>query len=211
MGDTLAVLYDHYKDTCGTIADAIRRRERLMLLLIGALGLFAFQTAFPTETNLALSEFLSFKFGFTLSVGLSVVETVIWFIFLILMVRYFQTVALIERRYTYIHQIEVYLNKHLDGEFITREGKAYSDEYPLFSRWTTFLYAVVFPVLLLGASIAKITYDWVVALPQCPPSVYLILDSIAFVLVAISIVLYMTMIHWPSKPSEANTPPTEKS
>ncbi len=205
MPDSVEILYDHYKDTCNGIGEAIRRRERLMLWVIGMLGLFAFQTAFPAATSTALSEFLVFKFGIPLEVDLSVIGTVIWFALLMFTVRYFQTVVLVERRTAYVQQAEKFLNKKLDGEFITREGKAYETGYPMFSTWTWILYTIVFPALLLLVSTVKIICDWASIGFTCPPSIYLVLNSVAYGLMTVSIVLYLLMVHAPAKkpvPSE---------
>lgn len=195
MDSSTEILYDHYKDTCAGIGDAIRRRERLMIWLIGVLGLFAFQTAFPIETSAALSGFFLFKFGIPLSFNLSVIGTVVWFLLVMFTVRYYQTVALIEERYTYVHKLEGYLAKVLDGPFVSREGQAYRDAASWFKGWTWILYTIVFPLILVLVASSEIFHDWSAIEVVCPPSIYLLLNSVAFVIVMVSTLCYLHMVH----------------
>lgn len=189
-----SILYDHYKDTCSTIGESVKRRDRLMLFVILALAFFALQTIFPTVSNTAVNDFLNFKFGLTLKLDLSVIGNIVWFLLLIFTLRYFQVAVFIERQYKYIHYLEEKLNHEAGKELITREGKSYLHQYPIFSDWMWLLYTVIFPLLLLGVAVGKIvselsnvcTFGW---------SLGLVLNSIAFLLLGVSIVLYLIMIH----------------
>lgn len=190
----ISIIYDHYKETCSIISEAIKRRDRLMLFVILALGFFAFQTIFPTASNAVVNDFLNFKFGLTLKLDLSVIGNVVWFLLLIFTLRYFQVAVFVERQYAYLHQAEEKLNKELGEELITREGKSYLHKYPLFSDWMWMLYTIIFPVLLLVVSAVKIANElryvcisgW---------SLGLLLDSTAFALLVVSVVLYLTTLH----------------
>ena len=196
--ELISTIYDHYKDTCSNIAEAIKRRDRLMLFVILTLGFFAFQTIFPTVSNTVVNDFLNFKFGLTLKLNLAVIGNIVWFLLLIFTMRYFQVAVFVERQYAYIHQLEEKLNKVLGEELITREGKSYYHRYPIFSDWMWLLYTLIFPVLLLIIGVAKITLElkdvvitgW---------SFGLILNTIAFLLLAISVTLYIVVIHKKSK------------
>lgn len=190
----LSIIYDHYKETCSIIGDAIKRRDRLMVFVILALGFFAFQTIFPITSDTVVNDFLSFKFGLTLKLDLSIIGNVVWFLLLIFTLRYFQVAVFVERQYSYLHQAEDKLNKELEQELITREGKSYLNKYPLFSDWMWMLYTIIFPLLLLAVSTAKIISE-LKDLCASGWSFSLLLDSTAFVLLAISIVLYLTTLH----------------
>jgi hypothetical protein len=103
----------------------------------------------------------------------------------------------VERQYSYIHKVEEKLNKELGEKVITREGEDYLYKYPLFSNWMGLLYTIVFPLLLLVISGTKIVtelrHDW---------SINLFLDCTFFLLLAISIILYLIMLHFKFKTNE---------
>lgn len=191
-------IYDHYKDTCSIIGDAIKRRDRLMLFVILTLGFFAFQTIFPTVSNNVVNDFLNFKFGLTLKLNLSIIGNIVWFLLLVFTIRYFQIAVFIERQYVYLHNLEDKLNNKLGEELITREGKSYHHKYPIFSNWMWIIYTIIFPLLLLGSGIAKITGE-LKNISTTGWSLGLALNTTTFVLLAVSIVFYLIMIHKKTK------------
>jgi hypothetical protein len=194
----ISIIYDHYKDTCSIIGEAIKRRDRSMLYVVLVLSFFAFQTISPANSILVVNDFLNFKFGLSLGLNISVIANIVWFLLLIFTLRYFQVAVFVERQYVYLHKAEDAVNKELKEELITREGKSYLEKYPLFSNWMWMLYTIVFPLLLLGVAATKITgelrYVWISGW-----AVGSILDSIAFVLLVVSVVLYLTTLHKKSK------------
>ena len=196
--DIISTLYDHYKDTCSIIAEAIKRRDRLMLFVILALGFFAFDTVLPNASNVAVNEFLNFKFGLNLNLNLAIVANVVWFLLLVFTLRYFQVAVFVERQYGYLHDTEEKLNKKAETELVTREGKSYLDKYPMFSNWMWLLYTIIFPLFLLVVSGVKI---WGELRYVCSTGLTgsLLLDSIVFVILVISTALYLTTIHKKSK------------
>lgn len=199
--DNISVIHDHYKDTCSITNDAIKRRDRLMLFVIVTVGFFAFQTIFPSISNQAVNDFLNFKFGLTLKLNLSAIGDIVWYLLLILTLRYLQTAVFVQRQHDYVHTIEDKFNKHFGSELITREGKAYLSGYPAFSNWMSGLYTIVFPLLLLAISGFKIVTEWQTVTAN-GFSLNLFLDSIAFSLLAISVILYLWMIHFRSKKTD---------
>jgi hypothetical protein len=168
-----------------------------MIFVIIALGLFAFETIFPTTSTQLVSDYLSFKFGLNLTLNISIIGNVIWFLLLLLTIRYFQVAVHIERQYEYIHNLEDKLNEELGKEVITREGKHYLSKYPYFSDWMWFLYTIFFPVLLLAISGLKIFAE--IKLAGKAITGGLGFNFMVFVLLTISIVLYLLMIHSRSK------------
>lgn len=189
----MSILYDHYKDTCDITRDAVKRRDRLILFTILTVALFSFQAFFPTVSNQALSQFLIFKFGLNLQFNFAFIGSIIWFLLLIFTLRYFQVAVFVERQYKYIHKIEDQLNQELGKELITREGKSYLSKYPLFSDWMWCLYTIIFPILLFVISLIKIYYE-------CKSfSFNTLFNTVIFLLLTFSIILYLKMIHFKSK------------
>lgn len=193
--ESITTIYDHYKDTCSITGEAVKRRDRLMVFVIIALGFFAFQYISPNSSNVMLNDFLNFKFGVTLELNFSIIGNVIWFLLLIFTLRYFQVAVFVERKYPYLHKLEDRLNKELGENIITREGKSYLSSYPRFSDWMWVLYTIIFPLLLLAVTTIKIIGElcingW---------NFSTILDAIVFLLLTVSIILYLIMVHKKSK------------
>lgn len=196
------MIYDHYKETCSIIRDAIKFRDRLMLFVIITLAFFSFQSFFPITSNQVVSELLTFKFGLNLQFNFAFLGSIIWFLLLVFVLRYFQTAVFIERQYKYIHKLEDQLNKELKEDIITREGKSYLSKYPLFSDWMCFLYTMFFPILLFLITLTKIISEWVNFCNSF--SINIIIDSIIFLILAISIFLYVKMLHFDKKKKNSN-------
>lgn len=194
MLDTINILYDHYKDTCSIIGEAIKNRHRLMIFVLVILGFFAFQSIFPSASNTVVKDFLNFKFGLNSELDLSIVGNLVWFLLLIFSLRYFQIAVFVERQQTYLHKVESDLNKKIGEEIITREGKSYLSNYPRFSHWMWALYTIIFPLLLLFIATAKI-YGELKNVCVMGWSTGLLLDITAFILLAPSVILYLLMLH----------------
>lgn len=198
MPDTTSILYDHYKDTCAIIGEAIKRRDRALLFVIVAVAFFAFQTIFPSTADLAVADYLNFKFGLTLGINLSVIGNVVWTLILLFTVRYFQTAVFVERQYTYLHQLEDKLNNAIGQNLITREGKSYLANYPWFSDWMWMIYTIILPALLFFVTCVKIVAEWLISLGE-DYTFGLFFNTGIFVLVAISTGLYVGMLHFKKK------------
>lgn len=195
--DKRSTLYDHYKDTCSLISSASSRRDRLTLWVLAALALLALEMLFPSLAKALLESLIKERLEATVSADLGLLGSVIWLALLILSVRHFQTAAYVERSYTYLHALEDRLNNLFEPGFITREGKSYLKDYPLFQGWLTFLYRVAVPALVLIIPTIKI---WEEA-QSLVINVNLLINMAVYMLLCISTVLYLAMIHWKtSKP-----------
>lgn len=198
MPDHLSILYDHYKDTCSIIGEAVKRRDRAMLLVIIAAGFFAFQTIFPSAADLAITDYLNFKFGLTLGINLSIIGNVVWVLILLFTLRYFQTAVFVERQYAYLHQLEEKLNTAIGQNLITREGKSYLDNYPWFSDWMWMIYTIILPALLFFVTCVKIAAEWLIS-SSGDYTFGLFFNTAIFILLAVSIGLYVGMLHLKKK------------
>ncbi|MBC8230443.1 hypothetical protein H8E77_12925 [bacterium] len=156
----LEILNDHYKDTFSHIRNAIKTRDRLFFYLLLVLTIMYFQMVSPSEFDNAISKFISQKLnGVTLNI--TFIRGMIWFVLLSIVLRYCQTVVGIERQYSYIHKLEKELTKFYPSEVtFTREGVSYLKNYPRLSDWAHILYTWVFPVFLLATITAKIYIEF---------------------------------------------------
>ena len=189
-----STIYDHYKETADLVARASNRRDRLMLWVLIALTLFSFEMFFPTPAAQVIGALLAERYGVAVPVDFAIVGNVIWLGLLLFSLRYFQSVAYVERQYPYLHRLEDQLNASLGKELITREGKSYLADYPNFQEWLSFLYRVAFPTLLLAMSTIKIVVEWWAGGGSWPCAPLLV-NSVVYALLAISTSLYLSMLH----------------
>lgn len=189
--DSLSTLYDHYKDTCASIGDASRRRDRLMLWTLGVLALFAFEIFFPTPAEQLFGEVLARQIGVADPIDVGLIGNLIWIALVLFSVRYYQTAAYVERLYTYLHKLEDRVNEALGAELITREGKSYLTDYPKFHSWLAFLYQKAVPGLLLLLPTVRIGIE----IAASPPTIPLFIDIVVYGLFAWSTLRYLQMVH----------------
>ena len=191
----ISTIYDHYKDSYCIVSEAVKRRDRLMIYVLIALAFLAFQVVLPNESKIAVNNFLNFKFGFAFEFNLSVIGCLAWFLLLVFALRYFQTAVFVERQYPYIHKIEEEINKEFNNEgMITREGKSYLSDYPWFSNWMWAIYTIVFPFLSLLVITEKILGELKNAIIN-RWSLSFSLDVVAYIILTVSIILYLLVLH----------------
>jgi hypothetical protein len=186
----LEILYDHYKETCSITAEVIKRRDKLIIYVVLTTTLLVLQGVLPEVSSETLSNILSHQFGVTTSIDLSVIGSLLWFVLLLLLLRYFQSSMFVERQYPYIHKLE----EEIGGGVLAREGKAYLEKYPIFSNWMWLLYTIVFPVLLFSIVLAKIISEITYACIN-GWSYTTHLNIVIALLIIISISLYLFSLH----------------
>lgn len=191
--DKLQILHEHYKDTFLYIQQNIKLRDKLLLLILGVITLMLFQIYSPVQSGEAVSLFITKHLELKSLIAIEFLGSLIWFVLLSLVVRYFQTVVHIERQYSYIHCIEDLISPCYENKAFNREGKAYLTNYPLFSTWTWILYTMIFPILLLIVLVVKIIgeihavkgFSWL-----------LNINIVIFLSVVVSTFLYLLLIHF---------------
>jgi hypothetical protein len=115
--------------------------------------------AFPVDTSTIVSQFLKEKAGISVDIGNGLIGSALWVGLLALLIRYYQINVFIEKQYTYIHKIEENLEDILNGKYITREGAYYLADYPLFSDFIHYAYNIIFPSILIIATLFKIRME----------------------------------------------------
>ncbi|MCK5027719.1 MAG: hypothetical protein KAS07_04835 [Candidatus Pacebacteria bacterium] len=190
----LQILHEHYNDTFSIIKKSIKLRDKLTAFVLFVLTLVVLYAFWPNDAVNTLSQLATQEFGISVTLDTSFFGSVIWFALLIVVVRYTQTVVYIERQYAYIHQIEENLHQNFkDSVAFTREGKSYLKKYPTYSNWVCLLYTVVFPIIIITITLAKIINEWSI-IYQANIFSLLINTSIA-ICIFISIFLYMIFMH----------------
>lgn len=187
-------LYDHYKETLLSIKETNKSRDRMFVLAILIVGALFFQFYLPQSSSSTISSFLSQKTGFFVSSNTNVINVILWFSLFAVILRYFQQVVTSERQYPYLHGLEGKINNLCeDSNFISKEGKSYLGNYPLFSDWIHWMYRAVFPLILIVVITIKIVSEW-----SSPEKIMisLIFNSVVFVCIAVTVSLYLCYLYY---------------
>ena len=187
------ILSDHYKDSFSYLQKFLKQRERFFFLILIIVTLMLFQIYSPADSGKVISQFVTNELGLEDSIDIAFIGSIIWFLLLSFVVRYFQTVVYIERQYNYIHKLEDQLSLFYNNDVFTREGKSYLSNYPLFSKWVSKLYTIIFPFLLLFVILTKIITE-ISNITNGSQLVYI--NVIIFSCIFISTVLYLLLVHF---------------
>ncbi len=199
LNDTkLEILAKHYSHTFDFLQTHLKKRDRLFCGVLLVLIVMFFQLYTPKETSDIITQLVSNKFELKTPINFLYVQSIIWFVLLAITIKYFQLVVFIERQYNYIHSLEIILMKQYEGGAFTREGDSYLNDYPIFLNWASFLYTILFPMILvivISSKIIREYYDYGLG------EVLIWFNGIIFVFIAISVVLYLFVVHSKNKKS----------
>ena len=146
----LEILNDHYKDTFSYQLGYLKRRDRFTLYLFLTLVIMFLEVVSPSGTEMVISKLISNYLGDSISIETNFIRCLMWLFLFGLVVKYYQTVVLVERQYAYLHKLERELTTFFISEIpFTREGKSYLKNYPMLSNWIDILYTWVFPATLI--------------------------------------------------------------
>jgi len=191
--DKKVEILNHYKDTFAQLTESRKLRDRLFSLVLVTVTLLLFQLYAPNEAGTTIGEFITKKLEIQSAINIAFVQSVIWFVLLGFVLRYFQTVTNMERQYSYIHDLEEQLAKYFEGNAFSREGKSYLANYPLFSDWAHVLYTLAFPSLLVIVILVKIGNEIYFAAGITPSLVFNIVTALC---ITVSTILYVRAFYF---------------
>lgn len=197
----LTVLNDHYNNTVADFKKLGKSRELNFISILVFLGIMAFQYVSPSQSQSVLVQAAQKKLEVDAAISINVISSLIWFALLYVTVRYFQSVINIEKQYNYTHQLERELSGYYKGKAFTREGKAYLNNYAIFSDWVHIVYWYIFPLLFIAAITVKIVGEWT-AKNQNTLQVWL--NSLIYAALVVSTVLYVWSLYRTKKNTEKN-------
>jgi len=157
----LEILSDHYKHTYDLLYAHSKKRDRLFAGLLLLLILMLFHIYTPNVASKLVAQLITNKLGVETPINFLCIQSIIWFILLAVVIKYFQEVVYIERQYPYIHSLETMLNKYYGDNAFTREGHAYLKDYPAFLNWAAILYIILSPTILLLIVTSKIISEYI--------------------------------------------------
>jgi len=194
--EKLQILSQHYSHTFDFLQSHLKRRDRLFMWALLVMSIMLFHIYIPNEVSNIFEQLIEKKLEVKTQLNFLYVQSIIWFVFLAIELKYFQSVIFIERQYSYLHSLEDLLSSEYQKPAFTREGKSYLSNYPAFLNWASFLYTILFPAILAVISVSKIVSDckrW--GLNE--PLVWF--NILIFVFTIISLVLYLYGIHFKKK------------
>jgi len=158
----LTILHDHYKETFARIRELERSRDRHFLIVIALYGFLAVQIAYPAQLSGSIESIT--VLGTQLEMGrlpLATLLSATWVFTLAIGLRYCQGSLAIDRQYPYLHELERTISPLVGGgQLYQREGDVYLRKYPVLLNGAWLAYVVLFPLILLGATIALLLAEW---------------------------------------------------
>ena len=194
--EKLQILSEHYSHTFDFLQSHLKKRDKLFMWVLFIMAVMLFHIYIPREVSNLIEQLIQKKLEVKTQINTLYIQSVIWFILLAIVIKYFQSVIFIERQYSYLHSLEELLSSEYEKSAFTREGKSYLNNYPAFLNWTSFLYTILFPVILAVISISKIVSEYKQYGFNEPLMWFNIL---IFVFIIISLGLYLYGIHFKKK------------
>lgn len=159
---SLTILHDHYKETFARIRELEKTRDRHFLIVIALYGFLALQIAYPAEFSGSVDTITllgtQLKLG---SLPLAALLSATWVFTFAIGLRYCQGSLAIDRQYPYLHELERTISPLVGGgNLYQREGEVYLNKYPLMLNGAWFAYVVLFPLLLLTATVTFVVAEW---------------------------------------------------
>lgn len=190
--DKLQILSEHYSHTFDFLQTNLKKRDNLFIWVLLVSVIMLFQIYTPSEVSNITTQLIEKKLGVKININFLFIQSIIWFVLLALVIKYFQSVIFIERQYDYLHSLENVLSAEYEEAAFTREGKSYLSNYPAFLNWAFFLYTVFSPTILAVITTSKIVSEYK---QYGPKEVLIWFDVSIFLFVIISLGLYLYGIH----------------
>lgn len=205
MTDHIELYYDHYKDSFQEVSSHIIRRERYFAIAVVLISASMYTTFEPTYVQEVSSAVSTAQLGIDLKLAFYTINSVLGFLSAWYLLRYYQTVLIIENLYHYIHKVESHLSQMAINFSIAREGDSYLNPYPILKKWIHYFYFTIFPILTVIASSIK-GYWEVYALRSSIPAILLIFDLGCLTLIVVFTLLYYSWVNFKDFKIKNNQP-----
>ncbi|WP_424961002.1 hypothetical protein [Ekhidna sp.] len=192
----LEIYYDHYKDTFQYLRKYIDQREKIFLFNIITIFLMIVISQNLAIATTITEDVTASKLGLkSMTIDPNLVSSVLLFVFLSLVIRYYQLNILINRQYKYIHDIENNLSNILTETKILRESKGYLSNYPIVLSIIHWIYSLIIPLVIILTSIIKYVVELEI-LKENQGSLYLILNTTFTILIVVLSTMYLIWLHF---------------
>ncbi|MEM6831048.1 MAG: hypothetical protein AAF551_11090 [Bacteroidota bacterium] len=192
----LELYYDHYKDTFQQLRKYLVQRDRLFFYSILVIFLMVL-ISHNLQAVTSISEgMVKSKFDLkSIKIEPHLVSTVTLFLFLSILIRYYQLNLLINRQYTYIHTLESKLSEALSNYPISRESQGYLHNYPFVLQLIHWVYTLVIPLLIIGVSLMKYVNELKI-FKNNYGSIYFIANTTFTILIVTLSIMYLSWLHF---------------
>jgi hypothetical protein len=187
----LTLLHEHYNQTFSLIREREKQRDNLFLVMVALFGVLFLAVQYPANFQALFSEVSTPGAKLDLrAIPFAAIMSVTWTIALLFSIRYCQVSIHIERQYRYLYTIEEKLSECFGGtELFQREGRAYKQDYLLFSKWVRFFYISLLPLIVIVAICALLFVEWSVSATLLP-IYHQVYDTIVASAILVSFLLY---------------------
>lgn len=129
----------------------------------------------------------------TLSLGNTILQTLLWILIVYVMIRYIQDMLYIERQYTYMDKLEYEISTRIGCQnLFSREGENYNKNYPMVLNFIDLFYKMLMPILFLIINTVRIYKECIIVKTLTPS---LACDIILFLSIFIISWFYFFEIH----------------
>ncbi len=151
----LEILYAHYKDVVANRRTQIRSRYRYLFFIVVVIVFFGLQFLNPNLVHSIFSGLAERFLNATIDNDISLLESLLLGILMVLIVRYLQISVGVERSYNDSN----YLEDKIRGDFgvtIKTEGDAYLEDYPAILDTYDVVYKFAIPLVFLVVAVFQI-------------------------------------------------------
>lgn len=146
--------YDHYKDTFEILKGYLAKRDHFTIALLAMVVVSCLKIVNPDLLNESISGIINTQIS-GLKFTWSYLSVFVSYLFLWIVMQYYQSCLTIENTYDYIHQLEEKIS--VDGDYkIRREGHNYLQYYPWFKWLIHRIYVLLIPLLLSCLAVVDI-------------------------------------------------------
>lgn len=185
------IIYDHYKETDELRRNAQGKRDK-SFVFVCILEVFSFFLLIKPEEALTIFlDGINNKWETSISLGLGVLQTLLWILVIYATIQYIQSVLYVERSYRYQSKLEKELSQEI-RKVISREGDNYTENYPMVSNFIDLFYKMFCPILFLVINSVHIYKEWV----QTPKVNFrLVCDTMLYTALFVILWFYFFEIH----------------
>ncbi|MCI8301035.1 MAG: hypothetical protein HFI69_11975 [Lachnospiraceae bacterium] len=189
--DASEIIYDHYKETDELRRNAQSKRDKNFVCVCILEAFSFFLLIEPEEALTIFLNGINSQLETSISLGLGVLQTLLWILVIYVTIQYIQAVLYVERSYRYQSKLEKELSQEI-RKVISREGGTYTENYPMVSNFIDLFYKMFCPILFLVINSVHIYKEWI----QMPIFNFrLVCDTVLYVALFVILWFYFFEIH----------------
>lgn len=148
--ESIEILYDHYKETYDLSKEAQARRNKNFVILCVLEALSFLILIKPEKAFEIIANGINSELDLTLSLGNSIIQTLIWILIAYVSIRYVQDMMYVERQYSYMDKLEKQISASIEyHNLFSREGDNYKNSYPMVLNFIDLFYKMLMPILFV--------------------------------------------------------------